>query len=299
MTEKMEKFEIHVKGGFSERKGIKHFSDIVQTNGLNARTRNLFYSATDEIFDSLNINHSYEVNLKDYFVEYLYKDVFSKTVRDIPMTWGNGYDYDKVFDLIYAVFTQYDYEDVFTFVEGIIKFLTMTDKATYYSYNYKKEYIESISRILKNENVNYRIIGDKITDIIDDNQIESIEETLQNKYKPVVSHYSKAIEQLYKAKDYDNSIKESISTVESMCQIITGNDNTSLGKALEKLKGKIHPALNTAFEKLYGYASNSNGIRHANGLGEGDSTFEEAKYMLISCSAFVNYLKENFENKED
>lgn len=299
MAENIEKFEIHVKGGFSERKGIKHFSDIVQTNGLNARTRNLFYSATDEIFDSLNINHSYEVNLKDYFVEYLYKDVFSKTVRDIPMTWGNGYDYDKVFDLIYAVFTQYDYEDVFTFVEGIIKFLTMTDKATYYSYNYKKEYIESISRILKNENVNYRIIGDKITDIIDDNQIESIEETLQNKYKPVVSHYSKAIEQLYKAKDYDNSIKESISTVESMCQIITGNDNTSLGKALEKLKGKIHPALNTAFEKLYGYASNSNGIRHANGLGEGDSTFEEAKYMLISCSAFVNYLKENFENKED
>ena len=106
--------------------------------------------------------------------------------------------------------------------------------------NYKNEYIESISRILRNENVNYRIIGDKITDIIDDNQIESIEETLQNKYKPVVSHYSKAIEQLYKAKDYDNSIKESISTVESMCQIITGNDNASLGKALEKLKGKIH-----------------------------------------------------------
>ena len=84
-----------------------------------------------------------------------------------------------------------------------------------------------------------------------------------------------------------------------MCQIITGNNNASLGKALEKLKGKIHPALNTAFEKLYGYASNSNGIRHANGLGEGDSTFEEAKYMLVSCSAFVNYLKENFENKED
>ena len=105
--------------------------------------------------------------------------------------------------------------------------------------------------------------------------------------------------QLNKQSNIINSIKESISTVESMCQIITGNNNASLGKALEKLKGKIHPALNTAFEKLYGYASNSNGIRHANGLGEGDSTFEEAKYMLVSCSAFVNYLKENFENKED
>ncbi len=299
MAENIEKFEIHVKGGFSERKGIKHFSDIVQTNGLNARTRNLFYSATDEIFDSLNINHSYEVNLKAYFVEYLYKDVFSKTVRDIPMTWGNGYDYDKVFDLIYAVFTQYDYEDVFTFIEGIIKFLAITDKATYYSYNYKKEYIESISRIFRNENVNYRIVGDKIIDIIDNNQIESIEETLQNKYKPVVSHYSKAIEQLYKVKDYDNSIKESISSVEAMCQVITKNNKATLGDALKLLKDNIHPAMKSAFEKLYGYTSDANGIRHANGLGEGDSTFEEAKYMLISCSAFVNYLKENFEKKEE
>lgn len=299
MTEKMEKFEIHVKGGFSERKGIKHFSDIVQTNDLNTRTRNMLYSVTDEMFDRLDTNHSYEVNLKDYFVEYLYKDIFSKTVRDIPVTWGNGYDYDKIFDLIYSVFEQYDYEDVFTFLEGIIKFLTITDKATYYAYNYKKEYIESISRILRNENVNYRIVGDKIADIIDDNQIESIEETLQNKYKAVVSHYSKAIEQLYKVKDYDNSIKESISSVESMCQIITGNDKATLGETLKLLKGKIHPALNGAFDKLYGYTSDANGIRHANGLGEGDSTFEEAKYMLISCSAFINYLKENFENKED
>ncbi len=299
MTEKMEKFEIHVKGGFSERKGIRHFSDIVQTNDLNTRTRNMLYSVTDEMFDRLDTNHSYEVNLKDYFVEYLYKDIFSKTVRDIPVTWGNGYDYDKVFDLIYSVFEQYDYEDVFTFIEGIIKFLTITDKATYYSYNYKKEYIESISRILRNENVNYRVVGDKFTDIIDDNQIESIEETLQNKYKTVVSHYTKAIEQLYKVKDYDNSIKESISAVEAMCQVITKNNKATLGDALKLLKNDIHPAMKSAFEKLFGYTSDANGIRHSNGLGEGDSTFEEAKYMLISCSAFVNYLKENFENKED
>ena len=31
------KVEIHLKGGFSERKGIKHFSDIVQVNSLNER----------------------------------------------------------------------------------------------------------------------------------------------------------------------------------------------------------------------------------------------------------------------
>ena len=83
-----------------------------------------------------------------------------------------------------------------------------------------------------------------------------------------------------------------------MCQIITEKNNATLGEALKLLKNKIHPALNGAFDKLYGYTSNANGIRHANGLGEGNSTFEEAKYMLISCSAFVNYLKENFEEEK-
>ena len=64
--QKVEKYEIHLKGGFSERKGIKHFSDIVQINDLNERTRNKLYSATDEIFDKLEVNHSYQYNLKDY-----------------------------------------------------------------------------------------------------------------------------------------------------------------------------------------------------------------------------------------
>ena len=277
------KVEIHLKGGFSERKGIKHFSDIVQIDDLNERTRNKLYSVISKSFDELYVD--YDGNLKDEFVEYLYKELFSKTERDIPM-WGNDYHYEEVFNTIYTIIIQYDYADIFTFIEGIIKFLDIADKATYNRYNYKNEYIEAISNVFKKENVNYRIINEKITDIVDEQQISSIEETLNNPYKEVSRHYSKAIEQLYSLKDFDNSIKESISSVEAMCQILTKNSKATLG---------IHPAMKGAFEKLYGYTSDANGIRHANGLGEGDSTFEEAKYMLISCSAFVNYLKENFE----
>lgn len=286
------KVEIHLKGGFSERKGIKHFSDIVQVNDLNERTRNKIYSVVSEKFDDLYIDYSNE--LKDKFVEYLYKELFSKTERDIPM-WGNEYDYDEIFNTIYSIIIVYDYTDVFTFIEGIIKFFDIADKATYNRYSYKDEYIEAISNVFKKENVNYRIINEKITDIVDEQQISSIEETLNNPYKEVSRHYSKAIEQLYSLKDFDNSIKESISSVEAMCQILTKNSKATLGDALKLLKDKIHPAMKGAFEKLYGYTSDANGIRHANGLGEGDSTFEEAKYMLISCSAFINYLKENFE----
>lgn len=286
------KVEIHLKGGFSERKGIKHFSDIVQINDLNERTRNKLYSVISESFDELYVD--YDGNLKDEFVKYLYKELFSKTERDIPM-WGNNYYYEEVFNTIYIIIIQYDYTDIFTFIEGIIRFLDIVDRATYHRYNYKEEFIEAISNVFKAENVNYRIIDEKVTDIVDEEQIDSIEDTLNNPYKVVSEHYSKAIELLYNAKDYDNSIKESISSVEAMCQIITKNSKATLGDALKLLKNKIHPAMKSAFEKLYGYTSDANGIRHANGLGEGDSIFEEARYMLISCSAFVNYLKENFE----
>ena len=285
------KVEIHLKGGFSERKGIKHFSDIVQVNSLNERTRNKVYSVISEIFDELYVD--YDGNLKDEFVEYLYKELFSKTERDIPM-WGNDYYYEEVFNTIYTIIIQYDYTDIFTFIEGIIKFLDIADKATYNRYNYKNTYIKAISNVFKKENVNYRIIDGKVTDIIDEKQINSIEETLNNPYKVVSEHYSKAIEQLYSVKDYANSIKESISTVEGMCQIINGSKET-LGKALNNLKIEIHPALKSAYSNIYGYTSDDNGTRHANGIGEKNATFEEAKYMLVSCSAFVNYLKENFE----
>ena len=80
------KIEIHLKGGFSERKGIKHFPDIVQVDSLNERTRNKIYSVISEKFDELYIDYSNA--LKDKFIEYLYKELFSKTERDIPM-WGN------------------------------------------------------------------------------------------------------------------------------------------------------------------------------------------------------------------
>lgn len=95
--------------------------------------------------------------------------------------------------------------------------------------------------------------------------------------------------------DYENSIKESISAVEAICEIITGikGKEATLGNMLKKLETngvKIHQGLKTAFNILYGYTSDANGIRHAGDIGGKSSTFEEAKFMLVACSAFVNYL---------
>ena len=47
------------------------------------------------------------------------------------------------------------------------------------------------------------------------------------------------------------------------------------------------------FLALYGYTSDESGIRHG-GIDFTNVNFEDAKYMLVSCSAFVNYLMEKW-----
>jgi hypothetical protein len=51
----------------------------------------------------------------------------------------------------------------------------------------------------------------------------------------------------------------------------------------------MHPALNRSLSALYGYTSDANGIRHAL-LDESSLDFVDAKFMLVACAAFVNYL---------
>lgn len=64
-----------------------------------------------------------------------------------------------------------------------------------------------------------------------------------------------------------------------------------MGQALKEVKTKVglHRALEEAFSHLYGYTSSADGIRHSL-MDEHKLSFEDAKFMLVSCSAFINYL---------
>ena len=74
-------------------------------------------------------------------------------------------------------------------------------------------------------------------------------------------------------------------------ELLAGDKNATLGQALKKVKEKtgLHPALEKSFSSLYGYTSCSDGIRHAL-LDESNLNFDDAKFFIVSCSAFVNYL---------
>ena len=164
----------------------------------------------------------------------------------------------------------------------------------------KSQRSQQYNELFEQEKSGYRVVNCAVEPITNRQEIEIIEVASNSLYRSVNEHLQKALE-LYgdrKNPDYENSIKESISAVEAMCCIITGMSGTqaTLGNSLKKLEEKgvhIHRAVKNAFSSLYGYASDESGIRHGS-IDFTNAPAEDAKYMLVSCSAFVNYLIEKW-----
>ena len=154
-----------------------------------------------------------------------------------------------------------------------------------------------INKILEEEMSGYRFIGGVLAPITSSSEIEgilsSIESAKENQLFGTTKHLEKAIALLsQKPKPaYRNSIKESISSVESLVKQLTGEEGGGLDKALAKLEAKVkfHRAFKASLLSLYGYTCDEHGIRHAI-LEESNVGFDEAKFMLVSCSALVNFL---------
>jgi len=140
----------------------------------------------------------------------------------------------------------------------------------------------------------YRFINGLITRITEEHEVAEIEQALESSNGPVHKHIRRSLELLSdrKAPDYRNSIKEAISAVESLVILTLKAEKGTLGQLIKKLENEIglHPALRTAFSNLYGYTSDQAGIRHA--LTEAEKVdFNDAKFMLVVCSAFINFVE--------
>lgn len=150
--------------------------------------------------------------------------------------------------------------------------------------------------ILKKEMSGYRLIENSITPITSEKEIIEIERAFNHssKWDSVKEHLNVSLSHLSNRSepDYTNSLKESISAVESTCLIILGEKKDGLKKYLAAIKNRfgLNGALESAFKALYGHASNN--ARHGRGENSEEITMPYARFMLISCSAFVNYLIE-------
>ena len=285
--------KVQVLGGFSDRRGIKPLNTKMQLDELDKRTRIGIANLLREWYDDGKF-----AQYRSEFCERLLKDIYFEFVDDQARHIIKYQNDDFIESYIYLPISANSYDEVLTVVEYVTNYFIQWQKSQYrkgFHYYDLIDYKAEINELFQREYVGYRFIDGEITPISDDIEVAEIEKSLDIEFQGCKSHIKKALGFLSDREnpDYKNSIKESISAVESICQIIAQNSKATLGEALKKLEEhgvKIHEAMKKSFSSLYGYTSDEGGIRHCEGMFESNVTFEEAKFMLVSCSAFVNYL---------
>lgn len=222
---------------------------------------------------------------------YIYKEFFKGSMRSY--VWGKS---STIYDFL--EYEEPKWYELFGFLECSCYYLRTHDASWYADY-----LIDGINRLFERDNYSYRMnkeTGD-IIEVTSDSEIESINEALNHPVDSVRTHLETAMKLLsaaQKVPDYRNSVKESISAVEVYCRTVA--HCSTLGEALKKLENNgvvINATMKEGFDKLYGYTNDKRtGIRHALMEGTNVPTSDEAIYMLVVCSAFINYLtKKNIQ----
>lgn len=279
---------------FSKRYGYKPVREALQFESMDAALRNTLWNVLtiwcwDNEF-SVDPTTFYSVNnqsLEDLSTE-LWMHYFKEKFDEFPGYWAPFLKYLRDY------FFKCEWHEVYTFLEFVANNYTQPD--------FQERFAEDCNYYLVQEMSAYRLINGQITPITGEIEIEAIEKAASSKFDPVSTHINRALELLSdrETPDYRNSIKESISAVESIASEILAAEKGTLGQLLKQLESKmeIHPALKDAFSKLYGYTSDANGIRHAL-MDKENNDFHDAKFMLVTCSAFINYVEGKLQDTSD
>jgi len=270
---------------FSERIGKKKVKCEPQVDSMDTDLRNGLWNVLyDLMLSKIKAYRDSSVNSSwKGILSMLWHEFFKLPIDEIP--WWSA---SMVQDWVKKWFFAAEWHEVYDLIEFVAQLEGSIDT---------NQFKSGCNHILEREFSSYRFVGDEIAPIT--NKVETgeidgaLEITGRLRLKGVRTHLESALDKLSDREhpDYRNSIKESISAVESLCIIISKDPKASLGKALKLIEDAVglHPALKSGFSSIYGYTSDEGGIRHAM-IDDNPCDFDDAKYMLVSCSAFVNYL---------
>jgi hypothetical protein len=276
---------------FSQRKGIIPATETIQIDSMNEELRNSLWNV---LYEDLLSNGNFWGSGMVPFSQKLWCEYFKKPIDSLAG------DLSSILRGVREYFFRCEGNEVYNFLAFVIKTLEFFQENRHPGFFYvlPASYLcERFNIILERELSGYRIIAGVIVDITSEQEVEMLNEALfdsDTQFSGVTAHLQRALELLTDREqpDYRNSIKESISAVESMARVVVGKPKSTLGDALKALekKGHLHASLKESFSKLYGYTNDEQGIRHAM-LDEPSLTADDAKFFLLSCTSFTNYLK--------
>lgn len=267
---------------FSDRIGVTKLPEVIQVNDMSAALRNSLWNyLLKTIFSG---DSKYYKNASKVICERHFK---------LPIDTLPAWNHEHKIWLRNIFFGQsFQWYQIY----NLIEFIAYNCHEMRFELNSNK-FKSEVNKILEEELAGYRFIGGTLAPISSPEEISSITLALaaaqEKSLYGTQKHIEAALALMGKkpVPDYRNSIKESISAIESITKQLTGEVGGGLEKALSKLDSVVHfhGAFKAGLLSLYGYTSDENGIRHAI-LEEADIGFDEAKFMLITCSALVNFI---------
>lgn len=280
---------------FAERIGKRSVRSLTQHDSLDADTRTELWNVLVAVQNVLQ-----EVGRESYWTDSTEAGVVTaiwtwecKKPRDeMPRS-------EQVWLQVKSSILNAEWYDVLDLLEAIVKYLDRY--RTYATEDAPSAFTAAFNSVFERYLVGQRFVGTEITPVDSTAEAEAVENALEEAGGLAGARHAlnRAVELLAdrQTPDYPNSIKESISAVETVVRKVTGKG--TLGAGLTKLDAAgtpIHPALRGSWSKMYGWASDADGIRHA-GINAAEADQALAKYMLVVCSAFVSYLIEEGQKK--
>lgn len=270
---------------FSQRHGYNAVRTVAQVESMDDELRTDLWNAIHDALFRATISDPLHWG-KDFLDEIFYPIWCYAFLRD-----GDEYP-SSVGHLSLAikeVVKSGDWFDVYDLLEEILQSVRESKSA---ASGAADNLTADFNYVLEANLAGYRLIGGEVAPIVDEVELKEIEVALSSEEEAVRAHLKQALSHLADRKepDYPNSVKESLSAVESMAKSITGKSPLSLAiKELTKDQDFNHPALTEAWNRMYGWAGDADGIRHG-GSDTPRVTQELARYILIVSSAFINLL---------
>ena len=265
--------------------GFRPVRSLIQTNTLDDETRTELWNVMIVAFRTVASKQM--TNATGSITSSMWAWEFNKPRDEEPSD-------EEVWGLVKGRVLQGDWFDALDIVEAFVGYLRQF--STWHYDEIVDSCIEALNEVFESHLVGYRFIELKIVPLDSATEADAVSDAIKasGDFTGARSHLQRAAELLAdrKSPDYPNSVKESISAVEAVVRKVTKEG--TLGAGLKKLQAAgiaIHPALEGAWSKMYGWTSDANGIRHA-AVEPADADQAIAKYMLVTCSAFVTYLIE-------
>ncbi|QYF74883.1 AbiJ-NTD4 domain-containing protein [Cryobacterium sp. PAMC25264] len=276
---------------FSERNGFTPMTQAVQIESLDEDTRRQIWNIVQPLENRLMMG-SYEINSQRIVEEHLYTEHFGEYLGDHADVGAVVWDRSR------ATVLSGEWHLVFDYLESLIEGISrsggvhggFTDPAV----------TSGLNRVFERTLADYRVIEGNIVQIGSVVEAEAVTEaaTSETVLKAARDHIRRATAALADrtSQDYVSVIRESILAAESLARHLTGK--STLGAAVTELKRSrpdLHPALTEGWKSIYGWTCDEGGIRHGGDMVANPS-LSLARWMLVSCSAFITYLSGDIES---